>query len=350
VDLDSFYPSVEKRNDPSLEGKPLVVGGDPARKRGVVVSCSYEARKLGIHAGQPISRAYRLAPKAIYLRPNFALYSKVSKRVMNLLRAHADSFEQVSIDEAFLDVSSRGTYDSASSLAHQIKDEIKGKEGLSCSIGIAPNKSSAKIASDFQKPNGLTVVPQEKLAGFLAPLPVRAITGVGKKTEEFLASIGVNTIGDLQKLPGTTLTKHFGKTGVWLWGVAHGLEQIPVKERTLMKSLSAEHTFENDVEYKIALEKMHTDLVDTLHKRIESAGYEFRVVSIKIGFSYFETFTRENTLPNFTASKNAIIEEANNLMEEFEKEKKKKIRLIGVRVADLRRRSANSPSLSDWLS
>lgn len=348
MDLDSFYPSVEKRDDPSLEEKPLIVGGDPARKRGVVVSCSYEARKLGVHAGQPISRAYRLAPDAVYIRPNFALYGKVSKRVMNLLRAHADSFEQVSIDEAFLDVSSRGTFDSATGLALEIKDEIKSKEGLTCSIGIAPNKSSAKIASDFQKPDGLTVVPQEKLAEFLAELPVKAITGVGKKTEEFLTSIGINTIGDLQKLPGTTLTKHFGKTGVWLWGVAHGLEQIPVKERTVMKSLSAEHTFENDVEYKVALEKMNTDLVGALHKRIESASYEFRVVSIKIRFSYFQTYTRENTLPNYTTSKNAIIEESNNLMKEFENEKKK-VRLIGVRVADLRRRSENSTSLSEWL-
>src|SRR5208283_1590278 len=180
----------------------------------------------------PISHAYRICPDAVYLRPNFSLYGKVSRSIMTLLRAFADKFEQVSIDEAFLDVSEKvSSYGSARLLALQIKQEEEGTEGLTCSIGVAPNKSSAKIASEFQKPDGLTVVAPENLKDFLSPLPASAITGIGKKTEEYLESIGVKTIGDLQNVSGKDLVKRFGKTGVWLWGVANGLERIEVKEK-----------------------------------------------------------------------------------------------------------------------
>ena len=226
-----------------------MVGADPkeGNGRGVVASSSYEARKLGIHAGQPISRAYRLCPKAVYLRPNFALYGRVSERVMNIIKSFADKFEQVSIDEAFADVSnSARDYEGARRIAVLMKKDILDKEGLTCSIGIAPNKSTAKIAAEFEKPNGLTVVERKRVVEFLAPLPVSAITGVGPKTRQFLESIGVRSIKDLQALPGRDLVKYFGKTGVWLWGVAHGLEEIPVRERNSMKTLSAEHTFESD--------------------------------------------------------------------------------------------------------
>ena len=246
----------------------------------------------------PISRAYAISPDAVYLRPNFPLYSKVSKRIMDLLRAYGDKFEQVSIDEAFLDVSERvgGDYGRARELAVVIKADLEAKEGLTCSIGVAPNKSSAKIASEFQKPDGLTVVRPEELHGFLAPLKVSAISGVGKKTEEFLGSIGVKTIGDLQKVSGKELVKYFGKTGVWLWGVANGLERIEVKERP-MRSLSAEHTFEKDVSDKAEVVSKMEELAQRLHGRVLSANVEFRVVGIKVRFSHFQTFTRENTLP-----------------------------------------------------
>ena len=227
----------------------------------------------------PISRAYKLAPDAVYVRPNFPLYSRVSKRIMALLKAFGDKFEQVSIDEAFLEVTEKvgGDYNKARELAVMIKAEVEAKEGLLCSIGVAPNKSSAKIASEFQKPDGLTVVPPGKLHDFLAPLPASAISGIGKKTEEYLHSINVRTIGDLQKIPGRELVKKFGKTGVWLWGVANGLEKIEVKERP-MRSLSAEHTFEKDVADKqLVLAKLE-ELTARLHKRVLSSKVEFKVV------------------------------------------------------------------------
>lgn len=324
--------------NPSLRGKPVIVGADPkgGRGRGVVVSCSYEARKLGIRSGTPISRAFSLAPDAIYLRPNFALYGKVSRRVMDLLRSYSDKFEQVSIDEAFLDVSDKvvGNFDLARELAVSIKTDLESKEGLMCSIGVAPNKSSAKIASEFQKPDGLTVIKPEELHDFLAPLPVSAISGVGKKTEEFLDSINVKTIADLQKISGQQLVKYFGKTGVWLWGVANGLERIDVKERP-MRSLSAEHTFDHDVADKSLVFTKIEDLALRLHGRIIASKVEFRVVGIKIRFTHFQTYTRENTLPVFTTSLDTMLQEAKNLFREFEANPRK-VRLIGIFAADFR--------------
>jgi len=338
VDIDSFYPSVESRENPSLRGLPVVVGADPkaGRGRGVVASCSYEARKLGIRAGQPISRAYRLCPNAVYIRPNFSLYGKVSEKVMRIARGFADNFEQVSIDEAFLDVtkSCGGDWGEARKIALLMKKDIRDTEGLTCSVGIAPNKSTAKIAAEFEKPDGLTVVEPSRVLEFLRPLPVSAITGVGPKTKEFLDSIGVKIIGDLQALPGKDLVKHFGKTGVWLWGVAHGLEEIPVRERTLMKSLSAEHTFERDVQDRSQVSLKLSELASKLHHRLQSARYQYRVVGIKIRFTHFQTYTRENTLPNYTQDKATILSEARSLLKEFEGNGRE-VRLIGVHVSDL---------------
>jgi len=338
VDLNAFYPSVEAVQNPTLKGKPLIVGADPkaGKGRGVVVSCSYEARKLGVRSGMPISRAFSLAPEAVYVRPNFPLYGRVSRRIMDLLRTYADKFEQVSIDEAFLDVSERteGNYNTGRELAISIKTDLEAKEGLLCSIGVAPNKSSAKIASEFQKPDGLTVVQPKELRGFLYPLPVSSISGVGKKTEDFLHSIGVKTVGDLQKIPGKQLVKYFGKTGVWLWGVANGLEQIEVKERP-MRSLSAEHTFEQDVAEKNLVWSKVEELARRLHTRVLSSKIEFKVVGIKIRFTHFHTYTRENTLAVFTSNLETMLQEAKNLFREFENNPRK-VRLIGIFVADFR--------------
>lgn len=350
VDIDSFYPSVEIREDPDIKGKPVIVGADPksGSGRGVVVSCSYEARKIGIHAGQPISRAYKIAPDAVYLRPNFQLYSKVSRGIMNLLHKYADNFEQVSIDEAFLDVSEKvSNFERARSFALEIKQEVEAREGLTCSIGIAPNKSAAKIASDFQKPDGLTVVPPEKLKSFLEVLPASAITGIGKKTEEYLESIGVKTIGDLQRINGKELVKKFGKTGVWLWGVANGLERIEVKEKAV-RSLSAEHTFEKDEsDKKVVFEKLD-ELVERLYKRVLSANMKFKIVGIKIRFTHFQTYSRENTIAVATNSKDVIGREAKNLLREFDSNQRK-VRLIGLSVSQLSS-SKNEVELEKWFS
>jgi DNA polymerase IV (archaeal DinB-like DNA polymerase) len=199
VDLDAFFPSVEVREHPELKGKPVVVGADPkeGKGRGVVSSASYEARKYGVRSALPISRAWKLCPNCVYLRPHFDLYIKASNSIMKILKSHADKFEQGGIDEAYLDISSRvKDFDEAGEFAKKLMEEVLDKEKLTCSIGVAPNKMVAKIASDYKKPYGLTVVKEEDVTGFLFPLKVRKIPGVGPKTDRRLKELKIETVSD----------------------------------------------------------------------------------------------------------------------------------------------------------
>ena len=338
VDLDAFYVSVETRDNPHLRGLPVVVGADPeqGKGRGVVVTCSYEARKFGLRSGMPISRAWKLCPTAVYLRPNFELYEKVSKQVMETLRAFTDSFEQTGIDEAFLDETTRVSgAGEARELALVIKRSVKDLHGLTCSVGVGPNKSTAKIASDLRKPDGLTIVPPGYAAQFIAPLPVSVISGVGKKTQAFLEDRGVETIAQLQAVPGKQLLEWFGKTGVWLWGVAHAQEQIPVRAREMPKSLSVERTFREDVPDFGRVYAEAEDAARELSGRVREAGFQFRVAGIKIRFHHFETRTREKTLPSYTDSDEVLKETTRTLLKEFES-RGELVRLVGVRVSGIK--------------
>jgi len=337
VDLDAFYASVEEREEPSLRGLPVIIGADPkeGKGRGVVVACSYEARKRGLHSGQPISRAYRLCPDGVYMRPNLALYGQVSADVMDRIRKHVDKFEQVSIDEAFLDVTKISSqYGGPIQLAKRIKEELRKLEGLTCSIGIAPNKSAAKIASDFQKPDGLTYVSPDQVKEFLAPLPVSRISGIGKKTEARLNGLGIRTIGDLAKYSPRSLYKTFGKSAVWLWAIANAEEQVEVQENYVMKSIGAEHTFEVDTDDWSKVDQQLVGLVDFVHNRLVEAQMAFRTVSLKIRFSGFATYTREKTLRFASADKQPIIDTIQGLSLEF-RSNSKKVRLVGVRLSGL---------------
>ena len=236
MDLDAFYASVEQRENPFLRGKPLIIGPDPkgGKARGVVVACSYEARKKGIRSGQPISTAYRLMPDATYVPPDLETYGDVSSDVMSFLRKYADKFEQASIDEAYMDVTNSCLrYGGPIKLAEQIKSEMKQLLELTCSVGIAPNKSAAKIASDMGKPDGLTFIDEAKLRETLAPLPVSKISGIGSKTEQSLKELGINTIGELAKCPPKILFDRFGKSAVWLWAIATGEEHVEVTKATV---------------------------------------------------------------------------------------------------------------------
>jgi DNA polymerase IV (DinB-like DNA polymerase) len=350
VDLDAFYVSVEARENPALKGHPVVVGADPeeGKGRGVVVACSYEARKFGLRSGMPISIAYRSCPQAVYLRPNWGLYERTSEEVMDTLRGFADRFEQSSIDEAFLDVSGRVSgVASAKKLAFDLKAAVKEKHGLTCSVGIAPNKSSAKIASDRDKPDGLTLVPFDGVEGFLSPLPVKVIPGVGTKTQDFLREKGIGTVGQLQKVDGKQLVSWFGKNGVWLWGVVHGQENIEVREQEMPKSLSVERTFREDVDDFARVRKEAVEATSELFRRVKSANLAFRVGGIKIRFRGFETHTRERTLPTHSESEELLQETVASLLGEFE-DRGRPVRLIGIRVADLKRSTSEASSLDVW--
>ncbi len=339
-DLDAFYPSCEIRRDPSLAGKPLIVGADPksGKGRGVVTSCSYEARKFGVRSGMPISTAFRLCPPptGIYVRPDFKLYGETSGRVMELLQGFADKMEQTSIDEAFLDVTEKcASYDEARLLAQKMKETVKVQEGLTVSVGIAPNKSIAKMASEMQKPDGLTVVTPEQMTGFLEPLPVDKISGVGKKTTKFLEDKGIKNIGQLRQVPAKKLTDWFGKGGVWLWAIANGLEESPVEERPLRKSISVEQTFERDVQNRALVREALEALEEEVHERLLEEGLRFRTVGIKVRFEHFITFTREKTHTGYVDDLDVVREYVRLLFREFEADRRK-IRLVGVRLSDLK--------------
>jgi DNA polymerase IV (DinB-like DNA polymerase) len=255
---------------------------------------------------------------------------------MSLLRRFADSFEQTSIDEVYLDVSDRcADFDEAIELARNVKTELKNVEGLTVSVGIAPNKSIAKMASDMNKPDGLTTVRPDEVKVFLEPLPVNKISGVGKKTTEFLQEHGVETIGQLSQIPAKKLTDWFGKGGVWLWGIANGIEETPVEERPLRKSISVEQTFERDIQNKAVVKEALESLVLEVHERLLAERLLFRTVGIKVRFEGFQTFTREKTHTGYVDDQDVIREYVRSLFREFEKDRRR-IRLVGARLSDLK--------------
>ena len=301
LDMDHFYTAVEEREHPEIQGKPVIVGADPkgGKGRGVVSTSNYIARKVGVRSGMPISQAWRLCPEAVYLPPNFPLYIKVSEEIMEIARKYADKFEQWGIDEAFLDVTGKvKDYVEAEALARQIKQEIKEKENLTCSIGVGPNKLVAKVASDFQKPDGLTVVRDEEVEVFLAPLPVRKLLWVGRKTEAKLKELGVNTIGDLAKYDASALTSMFGVMGWQMHLMARGIDGSEVEERVGVKSVSHETTFEEDTADSTVILQALNDLCVDVQKETENQNLLFKTVTLKIRFEHFETHTKAKHCPS----------------------------------------------------
>jgi DNA polymerase IV (DinB-like DNA polymerase) len=352
VDMDSFFSAVEMREKPELKGKPVVVGGrippnaevemregeDKRRIRGVVSTCSYEAREFGIHSAMPLSQAYQLCPDAVFLPVNMALYKAASKQVMRILRSFADRFEQVSIDEAYLDISTR-FYDwqEARTYAQQIKREITDKAGLSCSIGIAPNKVVAKIASDFEKPDGLTVVESGDAATFLAPLPVKKIPGVGPKTAATLRQVGITTIQELAIRDVQELVARFGKYGWLLHQVAHGIDEREVEEKWERKSLSRETTLDEHTSDPELLNRCIDALAKRVHEHLVREGFGFKTVAIKVKFDDFSVFTRAKSFRALHSDLATIAKTAKELLKEFTGESvaERQIRLVGVRVSTL---------------
>ncbi len=337
VDMDHFFTAVEERERPEYKGKPVIVGADPkgGRGRGVVSTCNYEARKYGVRSGMPISRAWKLCPQAVYLPVNYELYVKVSEKIMTILRKYADKFESWGIDEAFLDVSLKvKDYAEAENLARQIKREILEKEGLTCSIGIGPNKLVAKIASDHQKPDGLTVVKEENVEQFLAPLPVRKLLWVGRKTEQKLRAMGIKTIGDLARYDPTVLAEAFGVMGTQLYLMAHGIDKSEVEERSEIKSISRDTTFEEDTsDFNLVLNTLNR-LAEEVHNDLIRQQLSFKTVTVRVRYENFETHTHSKTLPFITNRLQDIQKTAKELLQDYLKPERK-IRLIGVRISNL---------------
>jgi DNA polymerase IV (DinB-like DNA polymerase) len=335
MDMDHFYTAIEEREHPEYKGKPVVVGADPkeGKGRGVVSTSNYEARKAGVRSGIPISRAWKLCPEAIYLPPNFSLYIKISNEIMEIARQYADKFEQWGLDEAFLDVSARvKDYREAEAYAKQLKREIKEKEHLTCSIGVGPNKLIAKVASDYQKPDGLTIVKQDEAEAFLAPLPVRRLLWVGRKTEAKLKKMGINTIGDLARYDPTVLAEAFGVMGTQTHLMARGIDRSEVEARTEVKSISHETTFEEDTDDAEAVLKALDALAAEVTKEVTAQKLFFKTVTVKVRYQNFETHTRGKTLPFMTDRLQDLQKTAKELLQPYLK-RDRKIRLIGVRAS-----------------
>jgi nucleotidyltransferase/DNA polymerase involved in DNA repair len=360
VDMDAFFAAVEERYRPELRGRPIVTGADPkaGQGRGVVTTANYAARRYGIRSALPISRAWRLAedarrrgePAVVFLRGDHALYREVSQRIMAILGVGADSFEQASIDEAYLELSSLGELARAEAHARLLKAEILEREGLTCSVGIAPNKLVAKIASDFRKPDGLTVVPPDDVLAFLDPLPVRRLPGIGPKGEAFLHGKQAQTIADLRRLDPGQLTQWFGKWGEDLYRKARGISDSPVSSSRERKSVGEQETFEQDTLDPAFVCGRARELAATVfHRLLASGGRAFRTVTVTVRFADFVTLSRSHT-GRIPVSSAAVLEaEALRLLAAFfddrENPRRKPIRLIGVRAEKLVREPSSPAAL-----
>jgi DNA polymerase IV (DinB-like DNA polymerase) len=339
VDLDAFFPSVEVREHPELRDLPVIVGADPkeGKGRGVVSSSSYEAREFGVRSAMPISRAWKLCPDGVYLRPHFDLYVKASTSIMKILRSHADKLEQAGIDEAYLDISSRvNSFEEAAEFAKKLIEEVLEKEKLTCSIGVAPNKMLAKIGSDYKKPYGLTVIREEVAKDFLSPLKVRKIPGVGPKREERLKDLKIETIADLAAVSPELLVRLFGSWGTKLHEYANGIDHREVIEGYETKSIGREVTFEKDIDDKGQILGILDELAEEVHKELIDNGFRFKTITIKVRYQHFDTYTRAKSLSFLTNDLFILRNNARRLIDAF-LSGNKKIRLIGLRVSTLER-------------
>ncbi|MBW3582996.1 MAG: DNA polymerase IV [Euryarchaeota archaeon] len=343
VDMDAFFAAVEQRDHPEWRGRPVVVGADPkgGEGRGVVSTASYEARRFGIGSAMPISHAYRACPDAVFVRPDIERYRVEAGRLRRVFRESAgDAVEPVSIDEAYLEVTSavrEGRYRDGAEAGRELKRRVFEETALTCSVGVAPSKSVAKIASDMQKPDGLTVVPPDDVRTFLEPLPVRRLQGVGPKTAAALTEESIETIGDLARRPSSWMTERFGKNGAWLLGLARGEDDRPVEpDQGLPKSRSEEHTFERDTADASAINRVVRTMARELVDEMRAEGILFRVVGLKIRTEAFETFTRATTLRAPTHRSGPVLAILREQLEEF-LDGRRRYRLVGVRLAGLER-------------
>jgi DNA polymerase-4 len=336
VDMDAFYASVEQRDRPELRGRPVIVGG--VGNRGVVSAASYEARRYGVRSAMPTATARRLCPEGVFLPVRMPQYAQVARQIREILLAVTPLVEPLSLDEAFLDV--RGyepLLGPAPVIARQIKDCIRAETGLTASVGVAPNKFLAKLASDHGKPDGLVVVPPDRVTEFLAPLPVGRLWGVGAKGEKRLHALGVRTIGQLAALPEKVLADYFGKTGRHLWELAHGRDDRAVTPDREAKSISTETTFPEDVGDPVALRRWLLDLVDELAARLRKEGVRARTVELKLRSSDFRTRTRSLSLPDATDVTDALWRAALQLFERSVTAEVLPLRLLGVGASNLAR-------------
>jgi len=339
MDMDAFFAAIEELRHPELAGKPLAVGGggDP-NKRGVVSTASYAARKYGIRSAMPLRTAYKLCRECVFLPVDYQEYLRVSRKVKKVLAAFTPLIEDVGIDEAFLDVSAID--EPPEEIAREIKSRIRQETGLTCSIGIGPNKLLAKIASDLQKPDGLTVINRESIESMVWPLPARKLWGVGPKTELRLKDLGVTTIGALAAMTEEQLIEEFGRSyGSYLHRSSRGIDESPLVTHWEPRSVSRETTFEEDVDDWQALARTLADLAKLVTQDLKKSSYRARTIGIKIRFSDFKTHTRAKTIEAATDNIELVRKTAFECLGRIEL--KQRVRLIGIRATGLEKSAIN---------
>ncbi len=337
ADMDAFFASVEQRDEPSYRDKPVIVGSDPkeGKGRGVVAACSYEARKFGIHSAMPISVAYHKCPDAVFLPPDMEKYSEASRKILEIFETFTPDIEPISIDEAFLDITgSWHLFGSPQETCRLIKSKVKEKTGLTVSLGMAPNKTVAKIASDLGKPDGFVQVKSQDVESFLSPLNVKKLWGVGEKTAEIMKHSGILTIGDLASFPERKLYELFGENGLHARELARGIDPRPVLADNETLSISNEFTFDKDTGDRTAVMDSLMHLSEKVSRRLRKTGVKGRTISVKVRFSNFKTYTRSVTSFPPTDMEGEIYRKASALTEEFLSQKKD-IRLLGVKASNL---------------
>lgn len=333
-DMDAFFASVEQHDNPRLRGKPVVVGGDP-KSRAVVAAASYEARKYGIKSAISCAKAYRLCPETIFVKPNFSRYCEVSEQIRSIFESVTSLVEPLSLDEAYLDVTENKLGEPiAQKIALYLKDQIFKVTGLTASAGVASNKFIAKIASDLQKPNGLTVIPPHRVDEFLKTLPVEKMWGVGPVTAKSLHALGLRTAGDIRRISVQIMEKEFGTYGPFLHGLANGIDTRPVETGGEPKSRGTETTFERDVlDTEILFKTIRTQALE-VSEILEELQFLARTVTLKIKYSDFKSITRSKTLINPTDNIEYISRTACDLLLQSTEAGNRPIRLIGITVSN----------------
>jgi DNA polymerase-4 len=334
VDMDAFYAAIEQRDRPELRGRPVIVGGTP-EGRGVVSAASYEAREFGVHSAMPAAQAVRACPRGVFLPVDMRKYRRVSEEVMGILGLHAGVIEQISVDEAFLDVTDRARdFGAAERIARKVKREIRGELHLTASVGVGPNKFLAKLASDLEKPEGLVVIRPRGAEEFLAPLPVGRLWGVGPKTAKLLQERGLKTIGDVARTPVEELRKLLGAWGDVAHELARGIDERPVEAVREAKSASAEETFPQDLDDVKDMRRALARLSREVARRLREEGVRARTVAIKVRFGDFRTITRQTTLGEATDQAEVLRERAYRLLDGVDRGGEG-VRLLGVRGSGL---------------
>jgi DNA polymerase-4 len=335
IDMDAFYASVEVRDNPALQDKPVLVGASP-QQRGVVAACSYPARTFGIHSAMPMSQAIRLCPQAIVLPVRMERYVEVSKIIQLIFRTYTPDVEPLSLDEAFLDVSGCiNLFGSAEEIGRKIKSQIKEQTGLTASVGCAPNKFLAKLASDLRKPDGFVVITQADKQQILDPLPVSKIWGIGKVTEKALQKAGINTIGQLRSAARYKLSMVFGNQVEDILNLAQGIDNRKVQSCTEAKSISAEETFAVDIQDKTALIGVLHNQVEEVAQRLRAEKLQAKTITLKIRYGDFRTITRSLTMDKPTNTTQMLLQEAQALFDQWFKTSAGPLRLLGVGTSGL---------------